>query len=124
MKTLGVLATMAAVLAAGPVQAQTQDSETRKDLRCIASIAMLAGSTQDASTANSAIMGFLYYLGRAEGREGDLNLENALRQEIARMSPSDIPAEMIRCGDQLKSKGEQLQAIGRSMQSTETPPES
>lgn len=122
MRTLGVLAAMAAVLTAGPVQAQ--DSETRKDLRCIASIAILAGSAKDASTANSAIMGFLYYLGRAEGREGELNLENALRQEIVRMSPSDIPAEMIRCGDQLKSKGEQLQAIGRSMQSTETPPES
>lgn len=122
MRALGVLAAMAAVLAGGPVQAQ--DSETRKDLRCIASIAILAGSAKDPTTANSAIMGFLYYLGRAEGREGDLNLENALRAEIAKMNSSQISAEMIRCGDQLKSKGEQLQAVGRSMQSVETPPES
>ncbi len=122
MRTLGFLAAVAAFLAVGPVQAQ--DAETRRDLRCIASIAAVAGSAKDAAAANSAIMGFLYYLGRAEGRERDLNLENALRREVVLMKPSDIRAEALRCGEQLKSKGVQLQAIGRSMQAVETPPES
>lgn len=97
--------------------AQAQDAETSGDLKCIAVISIVASQQTDPAAVMSAGMGILYFIGRIEGRIPDFNIENGLRVEAAKLTSASVKSELVRCGGTLTSKGQELQAIGRSMQS-------
>ena len=106
---------VAALLAvAGPASAESP--ETTEDLRCLVAVAAAAGAS-DQMTATMVAPGFMYFMGRIEGREGEFDLETALRREAATTTAGRIQADALRCGKIMVEKGQALQAIGKSMQS-------
>lgn len=114
-KVITAAALTASLFMAGGARAQ--DAETLGDLRCIAVISIAAGQQTDPAAVMSAGMGILYFMGRIEGRVPGFNVENGLRVEVGKLTSAGVTTELVRCGGALTSKGKELQAIGRSMQS-------
>ena len=111
--TAAVLA--AALFFAGGAAAQ--DSETSNDVKCVAVFSFAAAQQPEPTVLMGASMAVLYFLGRIEGRAPGFDIENGLRLEASKLTGAKVKSELVRCGGVLKSKGEQLQAIGRSMKS-------
>ncbi|MDO9433612.1 MAG: hypothetical protein Q7T84_20145 [Phenylobacterium sp.] len=109
-----------AVLAGGLFfagSAAAQDAETSNDLKCVSVFSLAAAQQTEPAAVMGAGMAVLYFLGRIEGRVPGFDVENGLRIEAAKLTSAKVKSELIRCGGALKSKGEELQAIGRSMKS-------
>lgn len=116
MKKIITAAVLAATLflAGG---AQAQEAETTSDLKCILVFSLAASQQDDPAARAAGGMAVLYFIGRIEGRTPGFNVENGLRIEAVKLTGATAKNEIIRCGGALKSKGEELQAIGRSMRS-------
>jgi hypothetical protein len=106
------LAAVAALSLAGAARAQT--TPNRDDVRClVVSMAVLELGGQTGQSAG--MMSALYFLGRLDGREPDLDLENSLIDEISAMKPADVRVEAVRCGGQLAMRGKILQNVGQHL---------
>ncbi len=95
--------------------AQAQGAETANDLKCILVFSVAASGQADPAARAGAGMAVLYFVGRIEGRTPGFDIENGLRTEAGKLTGVSAKSEFIRCGAALKSKGEELQAIGRGM---------
>lgn len=114
-KVITAAALAAALLFGGGAAAQ--ETETSNDLKCVAVISVAASQQSDPTATMAAGMGVLYFLGRIEGRVPGFDVENGLRIEAGKLTGAKVKSELIRCAGVLKSKGEELQAVGRSMKS-------
>lgn len=88
--------------------------ESIADVRCLlASVAMMnsPNNTTRAAAATSA----LYFLGRLDGRERAVDLEDLIRVESQKMSPDDIASESKRCGRELAARARVVSTIGQQL---------
>lgn len=93
--------------------AAAQDAALTADLRCaVAAVSLAGASANNPTLQQQATMAALYFIGKLDGHSPHLDLEAGLRTELAKMSPQDMAAEGKRCGAQLMSRGQALQAIG------------
>lgn len=103
-----------AMLATG---VRAQDAATAKDVRCLVVSAVLLSSTKEKSIGTAATMSALYFMGRLDGRDPELDLEGQVTDAALTMTPADIKDEAMRCGKELQARGEAISAIGARMQS-------
>lgn len=95
-----------------PAAAVSPGSEA--DVRCFISAASLLQSPNNdvrAAAASSA----LYYLGKLDGRDPDMDLEKVILAEAAKMTSTQLRAETEACGKQLSARGAAVNAIGRKL---------
>jgi hypothetical protein len=101
---------VAAILAGSPAGAE---DALARDLRCL--IAMGSASAPGSDTPEdlkpSLLSGSMYYLGKVEGRDPDLDLEKLIADEAQKMVPEDMQDELVRCGRELGSRGEEMTSI-------------
>ena len=88
------------------------------DVRCFVAAMSLLQATPNNEVRNAAVSSALYYLGRLEGRDPNLDLEKIVAEESQRMTPSDIRSELERCGKALSARGSMITKIGQKMTQT------
>jgi hypothetical protein len=87
---------------------------SENDVRCIVAI-IKSSSIIDAKAPGSSQVALLYFLGKVDGRDPNLDLEAAIRSEIPKMTTEDIGLEDIRCGKELTERGQSLVTIGEDL---------
>ena len=85
------------------------------DTRCFVAAMSLLQTTSNNVVRNAAVTSALYYLGRLEGRDPNLDLEKVITEESQRMTQSDIRSELDRCGKALSARGAVITAIGQKL---------
>jgi hypothetical protein len=101
-------------LAAMPARAQEAPLES--ELSClVVSLGMMQSG--DPQLSNSGRMAFLYWLGRIDGGDPALDLETRLPATFGAMTQEKLAQEAMRCGGEMIERGNEVQAIGRRLQS-------
>jgi hypothetical protein len=91
------------------------DPAPAADVRCLAVAAFLAGNS-DPKLQNAGVMAALYFLGKLDGHEPDMDLEARLKEVATQLSPKDLQSEAVRCGAELASRGKTMNEIGLRLQ--------
>ena len=94
--------------------ADAASPESVSDARCLivaVSLLQSPNNTTRAAAASSA----LYYLGRLDGREPDVDLQKLVQDEVKKLSPEDIQSEAQRCGHFLSARGKVVSDIGKAL---------
>ena len=100
------------LLLLGATGARAQDSSDA-DFRCFAAMSRAGGAdgVPDEQKAQLA-SGVMYFLGKLDGENPNLDLESALAEQVKKLKPRQLRREMARCGAELRSRGQILQDIG------------
>ena len=85
------------------------------DIRCFVAAINLMQATPDSTARSAAFSSALYYLGRLDGRNPTLNLEELIVAESQKMTQSDIRSELQRCGKALSARGTVVTVIGQKL---------
>jgi hypothetical protein len=102
------------VLGLNPVRTPAASPEAIADVRCLlASVAIM--NTPNNTTRAAAATSALYFLGRLDGRDLAMDLENLIRMESQKMSQNDIASESKRCGRELSARARVVSAIGQQL---------
>jgi hypothetical protein len=94
--------------------AQAQDPDSTADVRCIL-VGFRLGQMPDQTQRSSGMMLALYYIGRLDGREPQLDIEKLVVEQLASMTSADYASEAVRCGNSLTTKGQQITRIGQNL---------
>jgi hypothetical protein len=97
-----------------PVHAQEPGTETIADVRCIV-VGMKIGASGNSTQKSVAMMTTLYYIGRIDGREPKLDIEDILVMVFVKMTAPQFASEATRCGTHLTEKGKEISKIGKDM---------
>jgi hypothetical protein len=90
------------------------DDVEKNDIQCLVLGLQMAQSPDNAQNSTAMMVTF-YYLGRLDGRNPALDLENRIIDETSAMSKlpaSDLNKIRTRCGSELTTRGQQLTVIG------------
>jgi hypothetical protein len=88
--------------------------DTIDDIRCLAAGLRFA-EMPDSHQKSTGMLMVLYYLGRLDGRNPDLDVEGLLSQQIPKMTAAEYAAEAARCSNNLSAKGQQISHLGEKM---------
>lgn len=114
-RSIAAMAALSVLMAAAPA-AQAADDPTEADLRCFTAMSQAGGGdTVSDDTRAQLASGALYFLGKLDGREPDLDLESALAERAKKLKPKQLRREMARCSAELKSRAQILQSIGDNL---------
>ena len=99
--------------------AAAQPRETiAEDMRCLAiSLALAGDHNATAEQRNGATMSSLYFLGRVNARQPDLNLTSALGREASSLTQADVTASRSRCGQIMQTRARELTAAADHLDS-------
>ena len=88
---------------------------TTDDLHCyIVSTELIA--SKDSLRQTAGLMGAFYFSGKLDGRTPELDLENRVMAELPKLTGDTLRAEQMRCGAELKTRGQAAAAMGKDMQ--------
>ena len=94
--------------------ASAEGQATQADLRCLVAIMESAEAIDKARPGSSAVAA-MYYLGKVDADDPNLDLEVAIRDLVPKMSLKDIGAEDMRCGTKLGDRGQAMSVIGQHL---------
>ena len=103
-------------LAAAASGVQAQPAPVERDLECLMALSALAGS-DDQKTQTAAANAAMFFSGKLFGREPDIDLKARMLSGAKTFDRSTIPATLVRCGEEMKTRGSQLTDAGRYLQS-------
>jgi hypothetical protein len=107
-------------MAIAPVSnASAQSETTQADLRCLVAI-MESAAAIDKTRPGSSEVAAMYYLGKVDADDPNLDLEAAIRDLVPKMSSQDVGAEDVRCGRKLSERGRAMNVIGQHLTSDPT----
>jgi hypothetical protein len=107
-------AVVALLLLANPGTVRGASPESVSDARCfIAAISLMQSpnNTVRAAAASSA----LYYLGRLDGREPQLDLENLILDQFNKLTPLQLDSVTRECAQTLSARGRVVVDIGKKL---------
>ncbi len=107
-RLMAALALGGALMASG---ARAQADATAADVRCLVVLGIVSDMAE-ASNKPRVTAALTYYLGRLDGRTPSLDLEAQMAAEGAKLSPQDLRAEAVSCGQAVATRGEAVRAIG------------
>jgi hypothetical protein len=108
-----IAACLVAALAPQPARADVANFDP--DLRCAAiGFAAVGGATEQ--QRSSGMLVAAYYVGKLQGRNPAINLEEELYQLSQRMTQADIAAEAARCGQEFEALGRSMIEMGNNLQ--------
>jgi hypothetical protein len=119
MIRLVALPALFAAFAVAPT-AYAADEGTTADFRCMA-VALVMSGNANPQIKNAGSMASLYYLGRLDARASGAAFEAGLKQELAHLTPQEVQTEALRCGQQLKARGEAVQDIAQRLTGAAAP---
>lgn len=90
------------------------DDATEADVRCVV-VAMRMGSSDNPQMKTAGMIASMYFLGRVDSRNPDLDLETRIIDDLQKMTPEDLRAESQRCGNILTARGAALKTMGEDM---------
>ena len=95
-------------------------ADASKDIPCLA-IGLLIASEDSAEAKSNGSMFALYFFSRARSTLSEVEVQQAIAQEVARMKadPERIPTEAQRCSAELAVVGEELSRIGSRLNPSE-----
>lgn len=118
LRTALTAQTLALALVAGTAHAAADDAATKRDIRCVLVVGLVASQAQ-ASASESARQGMIagmgYYLGRLKGRDPDIDLTARISAEAKGLKISELQSEGLRCGEELKAFGAESQRVGAAL---------
>ena len=88
--------------------------ESTADVRCLISAVSLLQSPNNSVRAAAAASA-LYYLGRLDGREPGLDLQEIILAEAGKMTSTQLRVETEACGKELSARGAAIDSIGRKL---------
>jgi len=107
------LALSVALAFSSAARAETPDNpETTADLRCIA---VAFAMTADDQFKAVGMMVMLYYLGRLDGREPDLDLAKKFSNPEGMLAGQSLQDAAKSCGEKMTARGKALKDIGAGM---------
>ena len=96
-------------------------AESTNDVRCLVAISRLVDInaetkqlSQEAAQMTS-LLGTMYFMGKLEGRDPRLNIENAMVAEATKMTVEQLQSELIRCGGEMRAIGQKWDDIGKNL---------
>jgi hypothetical protein len=113
-------------LAAAPLQVSADNAglpevlvtdkspDTIDDIRCLAAGLRFA-EMPDSHQKSTGMLMVLYYIGRLDGRNPDLDIEGLLTEQISKLTAAEYAALATRCGNNLSAKGQQISHLGDKM---------
>jgi hypothetical protein len=107
-----VLLALVALASTPAVAARADEDDVRADVRCVLAMYALMNSPDRAANAFWAAA---FFTGRLEGRDPKFDVNAAIKQELPRMSQSDFPHEMQRCGEEAKVRSTMLLTVGTEL---------
>jgi hypothetical protein len=113
-----ILAAAAGLLAAGGARAAEPSAA---DVRCITIDFLLAGSAKDDNVKQAALLSSFYFLGKVDGAAPGADLEGKIREVAAKLTQADAVADAKRCGDELATRGREIEALGERLKSGSAP---
>lgn len=102
----------AALVTAGGAQAAT--GSANHDLQCFMAASQVALS-DDQDTKSKGMMASLYFAGKIFGANPSIDLKAALAAEVERMEKVDMAALLKACGEEMETRGAQIQAAGDAL---------
>jgi hypothetical protein len=96
------------------IAATAQGDESIADTRCV-TVGWMMSKSSDQDVRAAAAMLVFYHIGRLEGRDLKLEIENRIVDELAKMTSADIQAEARRCGEMMKSTAQFMNQIGEHL---------
>ena len=87
---------------------------TAQDVRCVVLALRLSGS-DDAVMRASGMATTMYYLGRLDADAPGIDLESTLADAITKMTPDDLRAAGLTCGQTLMDRGKALTEAGQGL---------
>jgi hypothetical protein len=122
MRTILTASAICLAIAATPALSVGEDSSdgpSTADVKClVVGLAMSQSSNQ--GQASAAPLVSLYYLGKIDGRDPNLDLERNLGQLSRSMTQADIRSAAARCSVELEKRSESLRAIAARLQASES----
>ncbi|NCU12315.1 MAG: hypothetical protein GXC70_09225 [Sphingomonadaceae bacterium] len=105
------------VIAAAAAAAQPSPADLQ-DLRCIAAIGALSAMVDKPDQKEKLVAGMLYFVGKIDGRSPGFDYQGQLAALAAQPDFSDkqLLADAMRCGEELKTRGDQLQKLGKALE--------
>ncbi len=87
------------------------------DLHCAALFALVAGMSEDEAKKRDVVSGFLYYVGKLDGRSPGYDLESGLAALLTQPGymTEVLPKDADRCAAELTSRGSDLEKIGEAL---------
>ncbi len=119
-KMIGLLAAVAVL--GGPATASAQSVETRADIRCLV-VSLLMVNSPKPELRQAGMMSAIYYFGRLDGSARSPNLEDMIVKEIEKIKPDQLRDEAIRCGGELKARGDAMSELGANISARAKMPE-
>jgi hypothetical protein len=104
----------ASILSIGSMYSRAEEANSIADVRCIVAGVQLS-TDGDPTKRLAGTMLTLYYLGKFDGSNPHLNLDDALAKVAAKMTESDFLVEAERCGKGLAAKAQQLTRLGKEI---------
>jgi hypothetical protein len=105
---------------------QIKSAETLYDARCLL-IQALVMNQQVAAAPNDSVAiartygTMLYYIGRMQGRDPNVNISDRIRAETPNMTPEEISTVGPNCAKDLATLGQQLQNMSRDFEKLPNP---
>jgi hypothetical protein len=113
MKRLACAAT-AISLIAPPLSAQSTVSGTTHNVQCLIAVAELASSS-DATTKSAGLLASVFFAGQVFGGNPAIDLTAAVKAEASKLTPEDIQGLQVRCGAEMKARGQQISAASAAL---------
>jgi len=105
---------LTAMITAPVSNASAQSETTQADLRCLVAI-MESATIIDKARPGSSEIAAMYYMGKVDADDPNLDLETAIRDLIPKMDTKDVGAEDVRCGLKLSERGRAMNVIGQHL---------
>jgi len=117
MRLPPILLLALALAGASPASA----AESTNDVRCLIAVSRLVDinaetkQLSEEAAQTTALLGTMYFMGKLEGRDPRLNIENAMVAEATKMTVEQLQSELIRCGGEMRSIGQKWDDIGKNL---------
>jgi hypothetical protein len=112
IKRLACAATMVCLIAT-PALAQSVTPETH-NVQCLIAVAELVSSS-DSTTKSVGLFASMFFAGQVFGGNPTVDLTAAVKAEASKLTPDDVKALQVRCGAEMKARGEQISAASAAL---------
>lgn len=115
--TAKLIAAACFIAALAPQAARADVANFDPDLRCAAiGFAIVGGPNATDQQRASGMLVAAYYVGKLQGRNPAINLEEELYQLSLHMTQADIATESGRCGQEFEALGRSMIEMGANLQ--------
>lgn len=109
MLTVGGFFVLTTIARADPANRQTV-----ADAQCMVIGARLSASSDPQQKVPGQMI-LMYYLGRIDGRSPNADLQRLIKDQMQKMTTSDIQNAASRCGKEFAARGDDIVRIGKSL---------